>query len=90
MTNNSKFYKIKVINQLLEYNHQVRNKLLEELVTNATDTVIFKRRLRMLCHVNSYENQLLEKIQNFETNDIEDLNKFDIYNGIKNIVHRSA
>lgn len=90
MRHNLKFYKIKLINQLLNYNHQVRSQLLEELVTNATDPIVFKRRLRMLRHVNSYENQLLQKIEDFETNDIEDLSKFDIYNGIKKIIYRSA
>jgi hypothetical protein len=90
MTSGTKFYKIKLINRLLDHTHQVRSQLLNELATNATDPVVFNRRLRMLRHVNSYESQLVQKIQNFDTDNVDDLVNIDIASGIKNIVHRSA
>jgi hypothetical protein len=90
MTSGTKFYKIKLINKLLDHTHRVRSQLLDELATNATDPVVFNRRLRMLRHVNSYESQLVQKIQNFDTDNVKDLVNFDFVSGIKNIVHRSA
>jgi hypothetical protein len=90
MTSGTKFYKIKLINRLLEHTHRVRSQLLDELATNATDPVVFNRRLRMLRHVNSYESQLVQKIQNFDTDNVKDLVNFDVDSGIKNVVHRSA
>lgn len=90
MTSGIKFYKIKLINRLLEHTHRVRSQLLDELATNATDPVVFNRRLRMLRHVNSYESQLVQKIQNFDTDNVKDLVNFDVDSGIKNVVHRSA
>lgn len=90
MTLGTKFYKIKLINRLLDHNHQVRSQLLDELAINATDPVLFNRRLRMLCHVNSYESQIIQKIQNFDTDNVEDLVNFDVTSGIGKILHRSA
>jgi len=90
MTSGTKFYKIKLINRLLEHTHRVRSQLLKELTTNATDPVVFKRRLRMLRHVNSYESQLLQKIENFETDDMQDLVNFDVTPMFKDITWRSS
>ena len=90
MTNSVKFFKIKLINRLLEHTRRVRSQLLDELITNATDPVVFKRRLRMLRHVNSYESQLLQKIENFETNDMQDLVNFNVDPFFKDIAGRST
>lgn len=90
MTSSIKFYKIKLIKKILNQTEQIRNRLLEELVTNATDPTIYKRRLRMLKHLNLYENQLLEKIQHFQTDDVRDLLDFDPTFGIKAIINPSA
>jgi len=90
MTSSAKFYKIKLINRLLEHTHPLKTLLLHELTTNATDPVVFKRRLRMLRQVNSYESQLLQKIENFETDDIQDLVNFDVAPFFKDITWRSS
>ena len=90
MTSSAKFYKIKLINRLLEHTHRLRADLLHELTTNATDPVVFKRRLRMLRHVDSYESQLLQKIENFETDDMQDLVNFDVAPFFKDITWRSS
>ena len=90
MNDGTKFYKIKTIKKLLIYTTQLRTQLLDELVAHATNPVIIKRRMRMLRHVNIYENQLLEKIQAFETNDIRDLAEFDPVKNFNYSVNRSA
>ncbi len=90
MTPAVKFYKIKLIKNLLEYSQRVRNQLLDELVTNATDPVVYSRRLRMLRHVNLYENQLIQKIQNFDTDDVDDFAQVNLKRELNRITHRSA
>lgn len=90
MTNGVKFYKIRLIKKLLHFTNQARNKLLEELIIDATDPTIIKRRIRTIRHLNLYENQLLEKIQNFQTDDVTDLNNFNPGPAIQDIVNRNA
>jgi hypothetical protein len=90
MDNGIKFYKIKLIKQLLEQHHGQRCILYNELVTNATDPDIWKRRLRMMCNLNSYESQLLQKINDFETDDVKDLIDFQIHHLHKDLLNRSA
>lgn len=90
MSDGVKFFKIKLIKKLLQQTIHDRNQLLQELINDATDPIIVKRRIRMIKHLNLYENQLLEKIQNFQTNDLNDLINFDPNATIKHIVHRSA
>lgn len=90
MTNGQKFYKIKTIKKLLYINEQLRKQLLEELVVNATDPVIVQRRLRIIKHLNLYENQLIEKISSFDTDDVNDLLEFKPKKTISQIINRSA
>jgi hypothetical protein len=90
MNRNIKFYKIKIIKEILTKFNQVRTQLLDELAVNATDPTIVQRRIRMLKHVNLYENQLIAKVQNFQTNDVNDLNTFNVDYYIGEITNRSA
>ena len=90
MTPGVKFYKVKLIKKILKQTERTRSRLLEELVTDATDPTIYKRRLRTLRHLNLYENQLLEKIQHFQTDNVHDLVDFDPTPGIRNIINPSA
>jgi hypothetical protein len=90
MTDSILFYKLKLIKKLLESTQRIRSQLFDELVTNATDPVVYKRRYRMLRHLNIYEAQLLQKIQNFETEDVNDLNDFDAEISLVDIINRSA
>lgn len=90
MNRNIKFYKIKIIKEILTKFNQVRTQLLDELTVNATDPTIVQRRIRMLKHVNLYENQLISKVQNFKTNDVNDLNTFNVDYYIGEITNRSA
>lgn len=84
-----KYYKIRLLKKLFGQTSQLRQELFEQLVVNATDPVIVKRRLRMLRQLNSYENQLVVKIQNFSTDDIEDIIGFDFSFKLKSIVNPS-
>lgn len=90
MNTNIKFYKIKIIKKLLHKSNQAREQLLNELIVNLTDPIIVKRRIRMLEHLNLYENQLISKIQNFETDNIEDLASVRLEDHIYAIIHRST
>ena len=63
MTDNIKYYKIRTIKKLIEETISQRNLLLDELIDNATDPVIFSRRIRMLTQLSELEIQLLFKIQ---------------------------
>lgn len=90
MNNGLKYYKIKIIKQFVIKVGKCRDILLQELIVNATDPVVFKRRIRMLKHLNSYETQIISKIQNFETNNVDDLNSFDFTVGLKTIMNRSS
>ena len=90
MTDSVKFFKIKLIKKLLKSTEQAKNQLLDELIINATDPTIVKRRLRMIKNLNSYESQLIEKIQQFNTDDANDLVEFDPYKYIHHIINRSA
>ena len=90
MTDSVKFFKIKLIKKLLKSTEQVKNRLMDELIINATDPTIVKRRLRMIKNLNSYESQLIEKIQQFNTDDANDLIEFEPHKYIHLIINRSA
>lgn len=90
MQPNTKFYKIKILREFLEETAKARQALLNELITNATDPVIVNRRYRMLRHLALYENQIIEKIQNFETNDVSDITSCFSSVRLNNILNRSA
>lgn len=90
MSSNAKFYKIKIIKKLLTKTNRARTQLLDELIVNASDPIIVQRRIRMLKHLNLYENQLIDKIQNFKTNEVSDLNFIYIEHYVDLIINRSA
>ncbi len=90
MNDSVKFFKIKLIKKLLQSTERAKNQLMNELITDATDPIIVKRRLRMIKNLNSYESQLIEKIQNFNTDAADDLLGFEPDKYINRIIHRSA
>ena len=90
MSSNAKLYKIKIIKKLLTKTNRARTQLLDELIVNASDPTIVQRRIRMLKHLNLYENQLIDKIQNFKTNEVSDLNFIYIEHYVDLITNRSA
>jgi hypothetical protein len=69
------FYKTRLIYQISQYIADHRQTLLEDLVAYSKDPVRYSRRIRMLTQLAEYEQQILKKINNFETNDEEDISK---------------
>lgn len=90
MTGNVKYYKIKIIKHLINQTSCLKNQLLDELVVNATDPTIVRRRIRMLQHISQYESQLISKIQSFDTDDILDINLDLVSHELNIISNRSA
>ena len=90
MTNNIKYYKIRTIKELIKETTNQRNLLLDELIDQATDPVIFTRRVRMLTQLSQLEIQLLLKIQSLETDDVNDLDWEIIGYDLKHIINRGA
>jgi hypothetical protein len=88
MTPNIKFYKIKLLKELIEATHNERAILLGELIDHAIDPTVFKRRIRMIKHLNIYESQLIQKIQDFDTDDVRDFEKVFLNPGT--VVNRNA
>lgn len=87
---NLKFYKIKILKNFLQHTNEARSLLLDELITNATDSVLYTRRFRMLEHLAQYENQIIKKIQNFDTDNVEELELKHLINGLQLILNKSA
>lgn len=50
-----------------------KDSLLGDLVSYTEDSVRYARRIRMLCQLSMYECQIIEKISQFETSDLADL-----------------
>jgi hypothetical protein len=71
------FYKTKLIYQISQHIAEQRQTLLEDLVAYSKDPVRYKRRMRMLIQLAEYEQQLLKKINAFETNDQEDIGNYN-------------
>lgn len=92
MAFNIKYYKIKLIKKFLSNTNQARTNILKELVTNATDPIIYKRRLRMLEHLSRYEQQIINKLRDFDTEDPRDFDTANknILRGLSHILNKSA
>jgi hypothetical protein len=90
MTLNVKYYKLVLLKDFLEKTHQARMQLFNELAIHAIDPVIYKRRFRMLTQLNQYEEQIIKKIQNFETTDASDMSIDVLFDGLRLILDRSA
>ena len=69
---NDTFFKIRLLHAFLAETQKHRQILLDELVNNATDPTVRKRRFRMLSNLAVFEGSIIKKIQNFETDNIQD------------------
>ena len=70
---NTTLFKLQMINNFLIESQRQRQILLDELIDNATDPVIKKRRFRMLSNLATFEASIIKKIYEFETDDARDL-----------------
>jgi hypothetical protein len=73
---NHVFYKNRIITDLEIQTTEIRLQLLSELVAAGSDPVVWKRRFRMLQHLNILHAQLIDKLFNFETDDPKDYLEF--------------
>jgi hypothetical protein len=76
------FYKTRLIYKSLTLITEKRTELLQDLVAYTTDPVRYARRIRMLTQLSQYEQELIPKIDNFESQDTVD---FD--NALGSITH---
>jgi hypothetical protein len=67
MTINHVLYKNNLIAEIDRAVTEVKNQLLNELYAAGSDPVVYKRRFRMLKHLNLLQAQLIEKVYNFTT-----------------------
>ena len=70
---NTTLFKLRMINDFLIESQRHRQILLNELIDNATDPIIKKRRFRMLSNLATFEASIIKKISEFETDDVHDL-----------------
>jgi len=87
------FYKTSTAYKVLDLINVERELLKSELVAYSKDPVRYSRRFRMLINLAQYEVNILTKLQNFYTDNADDLKKpiIDIISAeIKSIVDRDA
>jgi len=87
------FYRTRLIFKISTYIQKNRSKLLEDLVAYTKDPVRYKRRLRMLIQLAEYEQNILKKIRDFETHNVDDLNQSvlgDLIVEVDSIVDKSS
>lgn len=72
MSINHVFYKNNLIAEIETQAAAIRQQLLDELVAAGSDSVVWKRRFRMLRHQSTLQAQLIDKIYKFETDDPTD------------------
>lgn len=90
MSANIKLFKIKLIQNFLSASSEIRNQLLDELIIYATDPIKHMRRIRMLAQLSDYESQIVKKIENFTTDNPDDLNLSFLQFELQNVCNRSA
>jgi hypothetical protein len=88
---NNTLFKLHLLNEFLSESQKHRQLLLDELIDNATDPVIKKRRFRMLSNLSTFEAVVIKKIFEFDTDDINDLTWSTIFTDeLRMLLDRSA
>jgi hypothetical protein len=72
MSINHVFYKNNLIAEIEKTALSIRTQLFEELIAAGSDQTKYKRRIRMLRHLNLIQAQLLHKVYEFFTDDPSD------------------
>jgi hypothetical protein len=90
MTTNIELFKLELTHSFLCKAAKEKQQLLDELIIYATDPVRRMRRMRMISQLCNYESQVVQKIQNFITDDIEDLKLNNFMQELHNVCNRSA
>jgi hypothetical protein len=84
------FFRLQMLKAFLTHSTGLKNQLLQELITNATDPVICMRRFRMLQQISTYEGLAIKKIQNLQTEDVLDFLKPSFIKEANSVVNRDA
>lgn len=88
---NSVFLKILILDTFVKAVIERREILLDELKTYGCDPVRRMRRIRMLSQLAYHESETIKKINNFESDDIDDWRGFQILiDELDNVIDRSA
>lgn len=83
--------KLQLLNEFLAESQKHQQILLDELIDNATDPVIKKRRFRMLSNLAVFESTVIKKIHEFDTDDVGDFLNFNQFKfDLELLVDRSA
>lgn len=90
MSTNRTFLKINMLEQFLTETHLKKQQLLTELVDNATDPTILLRRYRMISQLCDYEGQVVNKIYNLKSNDINEFFMREYINELEIIINKNA
>jgi len=85
-----RYFRIKHLKYLIDTCQRHREKLIDELIDNATNDTLVMRRFRMIHELSSFESSMTKKIYNFQTNDVEDFNLAWIDQQISFITNRNA
>ena len=88
---NQTFFRIRLLREFLKEISTVKEKLMEELVVNATDPVIRMRRFRMIRQLCQFEYQTVKKIIDLETDDsLVFLRENSLFSDIRFVSSRSV
>ena len=66
------FLRINLLRKFLTESEKLKKDILQELIDRATDPVVRMRRFRMLSQLSMYESQIIKKIENLQTDNLED------------------
>jgi hypothetical protein len=89
-TTNQLFFQLIALKSFLDKSAILKNKLLEELIANATNPTIRMRRFRMLEQLSVYEHQIIQKIELLETDEPFDFLDSLIASELKKVGSRNA
>ena len=88
---NHTFFKLRLTAELLKTTDQIRSSLIDELISlGGIDPTIRSRRYQMLQHLNQYEQQTLQKIEQIKTDNIADYFENVFLIGAKVVTNRDA
>ena len=88
---NHTFFKLRLTAELLKTTNQIRSSLLDELISlGGLDPTIQSRRYQMLQHLNQYEQQALQKIEQIKTDDVTDYFENVFLTGAEAVTNRDA
>jgi hypothetical protein len=84
------FLRLRLLKKFLTHSTNLKNTLLQELVSQASDPMIRMRRFRMLRQLCQYESQIIKKIEILQTDNVSDFLLKSFEHEIEAVVRRDA